>query len=90
MTDIHWFIAFAIWMSAGIAVFGFFEARGRVDGPVHTLSRAVWDLFQAFPLAVLIFVFNLGGLIYGLMVHFFWHWSPPGSVSQGALWQAIQ
>ena len=83
MTDADWFLGIAAFFMIGAAIFAHFERRGRVEGPIHTLSRAVWDLFEAFPLAIIIGVFNLGGFIYGLLVHFFWHWCPPGVIGVG-------
>jgi hypothetical protein len=44
-----------------------------------TLSRFVWELTLAWPLLPWIG----GGLAWGLAVHFWWHWSPPGSSSEG-------
>ena len=46
---------------------------------VLTLSRYVWNLSQEWPL----FIFLCGALTGGLAVHFWWHWNPPGSKSEG-------
>jgi hypothetical protein len=44
-----------------------------------TLSRYSWEINQAWPL-----FFPLICLIFGVVItHFCWHWSPPGSKSEG-------
>ena len=44
-----------------------------------TLSRFVWEVSQQWPLVPVLYGMVLGGLA----VHFWWHWSPPGSKSEG-------
>jgi len=44
-----------------------------------TLSRYTFEITRAWPLATWL----IGVLQGGLAVHFFWHWSPPGSESKG-------
>ena len=67
-----------IWFVACIGSFVYFEWKAVKKG-TPTLSRSVWDLFRVFPLSGV----ALGMLFGGLLVHFFWHWCPPGSVSNG-------
>jgi hypothetical protein len=44
-----------------------------------TLSRYIYEISHAWPL----FIWFAGVLVGGLAVHFFWHWSPPGSENGG-------
>ena len=48
-----------------------------------TLSRFVHDIQQAFPLFGFLIGFVMGALIFGLSVHFFWHWCPDIGVGVG-------
>lgn len=41
-----------------------------------TLSRWVHDIQKTWPLFGFLIGFVLGALIFGLAVHFFWHWCP--------------
>jgi hypothetical protein len=44
-----------------------------------TLSRYSWEINQAWPL-----FFPLVALVFGVFItHVCWHWSPPGSRSEG-------
>jgi len=64
------------WLCAIAFSFGVLEALG---WNTLTLSRFVWDLSVKWPLII----YLAGCLSGGLAVHFWWHWSPPGSVSEG-------
>lgn len=46
-----------------------------------TLSAAVYGVGKNFPLAI----WFMGVFAGGLAVHFFWHWCPAGSTSEGLL-----
>lgn len=90
MTDAGWFIGIAIWLLVGWALFAFYERRAfKKGGKLHSLSRAVYDLGEKWPLSILIFGLLIGLFTGGLGVHFYWHWCPPGSISTGDLkiWQ---
>ena len=41
-----------------------------------TLSRFVHDIQQTWPLFGFLVGFLMGAIIFGLAVHFFWHWCP--------------
>ena len=73
----RWFLVWAIWLATIAATFGVLEAMAWNNGV--TLSRFVWDLGEAWPL----FIWLCGALTGGLAVHFWWHWSPSGSKSEG-------
>jgi hypothetical protein len=56
-----------------IAAFAFFEARAfRHPDRQNTLSRAIWELGQKWPLSIWL----MGVFAGGLAVHFFWNWNP--------------
>jgi hypothetical protein len=44
-----------------------------------TLSMTIYNLTTAWPPAI----FIMGQFTGGLAVHFWWHWAPPGSTSEG-------
>lgn len=68
-------IAWTAMILVNIVVFAVLEtyalSRGNPDDGL-TLSRYVYDITQAWPLAI----FLLGLLSGGLAVHFWWHWDP--------------
>jgi len=70
-------IVWAVWLLLIVASFAVLEGMGWNEG--NTLSRFVYDLGVAWPLSIWI----NGALCGGLAVHFFWHWSPPGSTNKG-------
>jgi hypothetical protein len=72
-----WFAIWALWVVLIAVSFGILEFAAWNTGV--TLSAAVWDISQAWPLIIWI----AGALAGGLAVHFWWHWSPPGSGSEG-------
>lgn len=83
-----WPIGIGTWLATGWLLFAYFEDRAiRKSGDPNrtTLSNWVYTITKGFPL--LIFVIGLAvGLFWGgLGVHFWWHWCPAGSVSQGLL-----
>ena len=61
-----------------IALFAGIEGYALSTGGT-TLSRYTYELTKAWP--PLIFI--LGTVSGGLCVHFWWHWSPPGSENGG-------
>jgi hypothetical protein len=67
--------AFLLLFIVGFAVI---EAWALATGGT-TLSRYVWELSLGWPLLP----FVAGAVVGGLAVHFWWHWSPPGSSSEG-------
>lgn len=72
-----WLVWFAAWSLLAIGSFIALEAFAfKHPDRQNTLSRAVYLLGSKFPLSILIFGFVLGALIFGLGVHFFWHWCP--------------
>ena len=73
-----WYLIWSLWLLAIMASFGVFEGVALATGGV-TLSRFTWDLTLAWPLIPVVY----GGLFIGLAVHFWWHWNPPGSNSEG-------
>jgi len=56
-----------------IGFFAYFEKRA-FDFPKaqNTLSRAIYNLGQSWPLSIWL----MGMFAGGLAVHFFWHWDP--------------
>lgn len=67
-----------LWFAVTIGLFAVFETAA-IRNRQTTLSRFIWNGFLAWPLTAAL----LGMLFGGLLVHFFWHWCPPGSVSSG-------
>lgn len=73
-----WYAIWSIWLLFVMASFGVLEGIAIATGGV-TLSRFTWDISLAWPLIPVVY-----GLVFGgLAVHFWWHWSPPGSKSEG-------
>lgn len=66
------------WVFAVVISFGVIEGLALWYGDT-TLSRYTYELGVAWP--PLIAIINL--VVGGLLVHFWWHWSPPGSDSEG-------
>ena len=83
-----WPLGITIWITIGWIAFAIFERLGikhnNTAGYI-TLSFFVYTITQKMP--VLIFAIGLCvGLFWGgLAVHFWAHWCPPGSVSEGML-----
>lgn len=75
----------APWIVGAIGAFGFFvfwEALAfRHPERFNTLSRWIADMGSKFPLSIWI----MGGLSWGLAVHFFWHWCPDIGAGIGLL-----
>ena len=77
MTKKNWYEIWSAWLLLIMISFGVLEGLAFHGG--ITLSRFTWDLSQAWPEIPVIY-----GMIFGgLAVHFWWHWSPPGSKSEG-------
>lgn len=72
-----WYLIWTLWLLMLVVTFAILEALSWNSGV--TLSRYVWDLSMAWPLIIWI----AGALAGGLAVHFWWHWEPPGSESEG-------
>lgn len=87
---ILWPLGIACWLALGFFEFGVIETRalrdktGDSDGH-PTLSYFVYYITTKFPLAAILGAFVTGGVMWGLAVHFWWHWCPPGSTSTGFL-----
>lgn len=73
----NWHLIWAGWLFAIAATFAVLEALSWNHGV--TLSRSVWDLSIHWPLIIYLW----GNLTGGLAVHFWWRWTPPGSISEG-------
>lgn len=73
----RWYLIWALWLFAIAATFAILEGASWNNG--ITLSRATWDLSTRWPLIIYLW----GNLTGGLAVHWWWHWSPPGSESEG-------
>jgi hypothetical protein len=72
-----WFAIWSAWILLIAVSFGLLEGMAWNYGV--TLSRFVFDISQAWPLVIWL----AGVLAGGLAVHFWWHWSPPGSRDEG-------
>jgi hypothetical protein len=68
-------------LGAAIIIFAVLEYLAIKYNKFPTLSRSVYNIGVNFPLAI----WFCGVFAGGLAVHFFWHWCPPGSVSEGLL-----
>lgn len=77
MSPKRWYEIWSAWLLLIMASFAVLEALAWNGGV--TLSRTVWDATLTWPLLPVIY----GGVFIGLAVHFWWHWSPPGSKSEG-------
>jgi len=73
----RWYLIWLAWVLCIALSFALLEAASWHGGT--TLSRSVWELSIHFPLII----YLAGMLSGGLAVHFWWHWSPPGSISEG-------
>jgi hypothetical protein len=71
-------ILWLLWITLPVVAFIVLETIAIKRGK-PTLSFEVYSLGKNFPLAIAL----LGLLLGGLLVHFFWHWCPPGSQSMG-------
>jgi hypothetical protein len=74
----NWWIFWTALNLGWLAGFAIGEGYALYTGGL-TLSSYVWRLSEAWGP----FQFFLGMVAGGLAVHFFWHWLPPGSTSQG-------
>ncbi len=74
----RWHEIWSAWLLLILISFGALETLGWNSG--GTLSRTIWDATLYFgPLVPMLYA----GLFVGLAVHFWWHWNPPGSKSEG-------
>lgn len=80
-----WPIGIALWLVVGFAEFGVIERKALAskDANQPTLSYFVFYVTSKFPLAAILGAFVTGGIMWGLAVHFWWHYCPPGSLSAG-------
>jgi hypothetical protein len=78
MPDRKFALIWTGWILVIVITFGAIEGLALAWGDT-TLSRYVWEISLAWPLLP----FCYGLVVGGLAVHFWWHWSPPGSSSQG-------
>lgn len=83
-----WPLGISIWLAVGWAAFALFEYLGIKHNDTAgyvTLSYFVYTITQKMP--ALIFVIGAAvGFFWGaLAIHFWAHWCPPGSVSEGLL-----
>jgi hypothetical protein len=66
------------WLLFVVASFGVIEGLA-IHNHATTLSRFTWEVYEQWPLIAVVY-----GMIFGgLAVHFWWHWSPPGSENKG-------
>ena len=72
-----WPWIWSIWLLLIVVSFAALEGLAWQHG--ETLSRFIWNLSEEWPL----FIWIAGVISGGLAVHFWWHWSPPGSKSEG-------
>lgn len=82
---IIWPVGIALWLALGFSEFGVLEARAlkSKDANKPTLSYFVYYITSKFPLAAILGAFVTGGIMWGLAVHFWWHYCPAGSISGG-------
>lgn len=71
-----WAIIWSLWLLAIAATFAVLEWSSWNS---LTFSRYMWNVSIHWPL----FVYLWGNLTGGLAVHFWWHFDPPGSLSEG-------
>ena len=78
MPDKKFPIIWTAFLLGFIILFGVFETWALMTGGT-TLSRYTYEVTKAWPPMIFILGFVSGGLC----VHFWWHWSPPGSEDGG-------
>lgn len=78
MPDKRFPLYWTAWLLAIVTSFAVLETWAIAERGT-TLSRFIYEVGHAWPL----FLVFLGALFGGLAVHFFWHWSPPGSENGG-------
>lgn len=66
----------AAWLATIALSFAVLESLSWHD---VTFSRFMWNMTENWPL----WAYLWGNLTGGLAVHFWWHWSPPGSSTEG-------
>lgn len=78
MRDLPWILG----TLGAIGFFTLFETLA-LKWPLRfdTLSTAIYTLGARWPLSI----YLMGMFSGGLAVHFFWHWCPAGSISEGLL-----
>jgi hypothetical protein len=78
MPDKKFPIIWSAWLLMIMISFAVIEGLALAWGDT-TLSRYTWEVYLAWPPIAVVY----GAVFFGLAVHFFWHWSPPGSSSEG-------
>ena len=75
-SPVIWVLWLTVIPTLAIITFAVPETLAMLDEDGLTLSQFVYTLFSSNLLLLFVVSFNGGGLIYGLAVHFFWHWVP--------------
>jgi hypothetical protein len=76
------FVTWTLINAAWLVAFAIFEYRALAhpeNKDRATLSRYVYTIGSKFPLSI----FLMGLVVGTLATHFWWHWCPVGSTSQG-------
>jgi len=76
MSWLWWFVWFPLAVGSFALIEGF--ALKHPDRQ-WTLSRTIATVGARFPLSIAM----LSGLFCGLLVHFYWHFCPPGTITGG-------
>ncbi len=72
-----WPLGILAWLVLGVALFVWREVPGlRGQAERITLSYWMYSVSTKFPLFVAWLYLNVGMLLGGLSVHFYWHWCP--------------
>jgi hypothetical protein len=81
-----WPIGVVLWIALGWVEFGVVEAsalKAKAGSNKITLSMFIYTVSTKFPLAMALGCMFVG-LFFGILfTHFYWHWCPPGSISEG-------
>ena len=75
----HLWLFWTLWITVlGIGYFALFETIALVNQGESFSAFVVRACYAWPPL-----IFLMGGLSFGLAVHFFWQWNPPVHIGQG-------